>query len=45
MKEDLLIVGSGVFGSTFANLAKAAGKSVRIIDKSNWHYLSLEINL
>jgi UDP-galactopyranose mutase len=33
MKEDLLIVGAGLFGSTFANLAKKAGKSVRIIDK------------
>jgi UDP-galactopyranose mutase len=33
MKEDLLIVGAGVFGSTFANLARESGKSVRIIDK------------
>lgn len=33
MKEDLLIVGAGLFGSVFANLAKKAGKSVRIIDK------------
>ena len=33
MKEDLLIVGAGVFGSTFANLAKESGKSVRIIEK------------
>lgn len=33
MKEDLLIVGSGAFGSCFAHLAKQAGKSVRIIEK------------
>ena len=33
MKYDYLIVGSGLFGSTFANLAKNDGKSVLVIDK------------
>ena len=33
MNYDYLIVGSGLFGSTFANLAKSAGKKVLIIDK------------
>ncbi len=28
-----LIIGSGLFGVTFANLAKKAGKSVLVIDK------------
>ncbi|SHL48460.1 UDP-galactopyranose mutase [Fibrobacter sp. UWEL] len=30
-----LIVGAGLFGATFANLVKAAGKSVLVIDKRN----------
>ena len=29
-KYDYLIVGSGLFGSTFANLAKNAGKKVLV---------------
>lgn len=33
MKYDYLIVGSGLFGATFANLAKKAGKKVLVIDK------------
>ena len=33
MKYDYLIVGSGLFGSTFANLAKKDGKKVLVIDK------------
>ncbi len=33
MKYDYLIVGSGLYGATFANLAHAAGKSVLVIDK------------
>ena len=33
MKYDYLIVGSGLFGSTFANLAHKAGKKVLVIDK------------
>ena len=32
---DYLIVGSGLFGATFANLAKKDGKSVLIIEKRN----------
>ena len=32
-KYDYLIVGSGLFGSTFANLANKAGKKVLVIDK------------
>lgn len=32
---DFLIVGAGLFGATFANLAKKAGKSVLVIDKRN----------
>ena len=35
MKYDYLIVGSGLFGSTFANLAKKDGKKVLVIDKRN----------
>ena len=35
MKYDYLIVGSGLFGSTFANLAKKEGKKVLVIDKRN----------
>lgn len=30
---DILIVGSGLYGATFAHLAKQAGKSVLVIDK------------
>ena len=33
MKYDYLVVGSGLFGATFAHEAKAAGKSVLVIDK------------
>ena len=33
MKYDYLIVGSGLFGSTFANLAKKDGKKVLVIDR------------
>lgn len=33
MKYDYLIVGSGLFGATFANLAKRDGKKVLIIEK------------
>ncbi len=33
MKYDYLIVGAGLFGATFAHEAKAAGKSVLVIDK------------
>ena len=33
MKYDYLVVGAGLFGATFANLAKSAGKKVLIIDK------------
>ena len=33
MKYDYLIVGSGLFGSTFANLAKNEGKKVLVIDR------------
>lgn len=33
MKYDYLIVGSGLFGATFAHEAKTAGKSVLVIDK------------
>lgn len=34
-KYDYLIVGAGLFGSTFANLAKKDGKKVLVIDKRN----------
>ena len=34
-KYNYLIVGSGLFGATFANLAKKAGKKVLIIEKRN----------
>ena len=34
-KYDYLIVGSGLFGATFANLAKSAGKDVIVIEKRN----------
>ena len=33
MKYDYLIVGSGLFGATFAYKAKHAGKKVLVIDK------------
>ena len=33
MKYDFLIIGSGLYGSTFANLAKKDGKKVLVIDK------------
>ena len=33
MKYDYLIVGSGLFGATFANLAKNDGKKILVIDK------------
>ena len=35
MKYDYLIVGSGLYGSTFARLAKDAGKSVIVVEKRN----------
>ena len=35
MIYDYLIVGSGLFGATFANLAKKDGKKVFVIDKRN----------
>jgi UDP-galactopyranose mutase len=34
-KYDYLIVGAGLFGATFANLAKKEGKDVIVIDKRN----------
>ena len=30
---DYLVVGSGLFGATFAHLAKKAGKSVMVVEK------------
>lgn len=33
MKYDYLIVGSGLFGASFAYKAKKAGKKVLVIDK------------
>ena len=35
MKYDYLVVGSGLFGATFANLANKNGKKVLVIDKRN----------
>ena len=35
MKYDYLIVGSGLFGSTFANIANSKGKKILVIDKRN----------
>ena len=35
MQYDYLIVGSGLFGATFANLAKKAAKKVLVIEKRN----------
>jgi UDP-galactopyranose mutase len=34
-KFDYLIVGAGLFGSTFARLATDAGKSCIVVDKRN----------
>lgn len=36
MKYDYLIVGSGLFGATFAYKAREAGKSCLVIDKRPW---------
>ena len=33
MKYDYLVVGAGLYGAVFAQQAKAAGKSVLVIDK------------
>lgn len=33
MKYDYLVVGAGLFGATFANLAKNKGKKVLVIDR------------
>ena len=35
MHYNYLIVGAGLFGATFANLAHKAGKSILVIDKRN----------
>lgn len=35
MKYDYLIVGAGLFGATFAYLAKKAGKTCVVIDQRN----------
>lgn len=35
MKYDYVIVGAGLYGSTFANLAKTDGKKVLVIEKRN----------
>lgn len=35
MKYDYVIVGSGLFGATFANLAKKDGKKILVIEKRN----------
>ena len=35
MKYDYIIVGAGLFGATFANLAKKDGKKVLVIEKRN----------
>lgn len=35
MKYDYLVVGSGIFGATFAQQAKEKGKSVLVVDKRN----------
>jgi UDP-galactopyranose mutase len=35
MKYDYIIIGSGLFGSVFANQAKIAGKKVLVIEKRN----------
>lgn len=35
MKYDYLIVGSGLFGATFSNLARESGKSCLILEKRN----------
>ena len=36
MRYDYLIVGSGLFGATFAHQARKAGKSCLVIDKRPW---------
>ena len=33
MKYDYLVVGSGLYGASFAHEAKAHGKSVLVVDK------------
>lgn len=35
MKYDYIIVGAGLFGATFANLAKKSGKKVLVLEKRN----------
>lgn len=35
MKYDYVVVGSGIFGATFANLAKSQGKKVLVIERKN----------
>ena len=35
MKYDYLVVGAGLFGATFANLASSKGKKVLVIDRRN----------
>ena len=35
MKYDYLVVGSGLYGATFAHEAKKAGKNVLVIEKRN----------
>jgi len=35
MKYDFVIVGSGIYGSTFAALAKAEGKKCLVLEKNN----------
>ena len=34
-KYDYLVVGSGLFGSTFANIANKKGKKVLVIERRN----------
>ena len=33
MKYDYIIVGSGLFGATFANLAKTNGKKILVLER------------
>lgn len=33
MKYDYLVVGAGLYGSTFANIAKSCGKKILVIDR------------
>ena len=35
MKYDYLVVGAGLFGAAFAQMAKEKGKRVLVIDKRN----------